>query len=55
MMKAEGAEIDMVIPRSTIFSEHPVVVIDRNVRGAKRPIVEAFVKYLWTDEAQKRL
>ncbi|MEQ1603774.1 MAG: sulfate ABC transporter substrate-binding protein [Pyrinomonadaceae bacterium] len=53
LMKAAGAEIDMVIPKSTIFSEHPVVVIDRNVRGTKRPIVDAFIKYLWTDEAQK--
>ncbi|MFT3744632.1 MAG: sulfate ABC transporter substrate-binding protein [Pyrinomonadaceae bacterium] len=53
LMKSAGADIDMVIPRSTIFSEHPVAVIDRNVRGNKRPIVEAFIKYLWTDEAQK--
>lgn len=53
LMKASGEEIDMIIPRSTIFSEHPVAVIDRNVRGNKRPIVEAFIKYLWTDEAQK--
>jgi sulfate transport system substrate-binding protein len=53
LMKASGADIDMVVPRSTIFSEHPVVVIDRNVRGNKRPIVDAFIKYLWTDEAQK--
>jgi sulfate transport system substrate-binding protein len=53
MMKEAGADIDMVIPRSTIFSEHPVVVIDRNVSEAQRPVVDAFVKYLWSDEAQK--
>ena len=43
----------MVIPKSTIFSEHPVVIIDRNVTAAERPVVEAFLNYLWTDEAQK--
>jgi len=53
LMKAANADIDIVIPRSTIFSEHPAVVIDRNVDAAKRPVVEAFLKYLWSDEAQK--
>lgn len=53
LMKGAGADIDVVVPRSTIFSEHPVVIIDRNMDAAKRSIVEAFIKYLWTDEAQK--
>lgn len=53
IMKAAGAEIDIVIPKSTISSEHPVVIIDRNVVAAKRPVVDAFINYLWTDEAQK--
>ncbi len=53
LMKSAGADIDMVVPRSTIFSEHPVVVIDRNMNAVKRPIVQAFINYLWTDEAQQ--
>ena len=53
LMKQAGAEIEMVIPKSTIFSEHPAVIIDRNVTAAKRPVVQAFLNYLWTDEAQK--
>lgn len=53
LMKGAGAEIDVVVPKATIFSEHPVAIIDRSVTAAKRPVVEAFVKYLWTDEAQK--
>lgn len=53
LMKQTNAEIDMIIPKSTIFSEHPIVILDRNVTAAKRPVVEAFIKYLWTDEAQK--
>jgi len=43
----------MVIPKATIFSEHPAVIIDRNVTAAKRPVVEAFLNYLWSDDAQK--
>ena len=53
LMKQAGAEIDMVVPKSTIFSEHPVVIIDRNVTADERPVVQAFLNYLWTDEAQK--
>jgi sulfate transport system substrate-binding protein len=52
LMKEANAPIDVVMPRSTIFSEHPAVVIDKNVRGAKRQVVDAFMQYLWSDEAQ---
>ena len=54
LMKGAGtADVEVVIPRATIFSEHPAVVIDKNVTVAKRPIVDAFLQYLWTDEAQQ--
>src|SRR6476661_7777444 len=53
LMKAANADIDMVVPKSTIFSEHPVVMIDRNVKPNTRAAVEAYIQYLWTDEAQK--
>ncbi len=53
LMKAANADIDIVIPKSTIFSEHPVVMIDRNVKPAARAAVEAYINYLWSDEAQK--
>ena len=53
LMKSGSADFEMVIPQSTIFSEHPAVVIDKNITAAKRPIVNAFVQYLWSDEAQQ--
>src|SRR5687767_7163923 len=53
LMKDAGAPVEIVVPRSTIFSEHPAVLIDRNLNDVKRPSVEAFLRYLWTDEAQK--
>lgn len=52
LMKDAGSEIDIVVPHSTIYSEHPVVLIDRNVRADKRGVVLAFINYLWSDEAQ---
>jgi sulfate transport system substrate-binding protein len=53
MMKAAGSNIEMVVPRSTILSEHPAVVIDRNVAPDARPVIDAFMQYLWSDEAQQ--
>jgi sulfate/thiosulfate-binding protein len=52
MMKQAGAKVEMVIPESTIFSEHPAVIIDRKVTPEERAVVTAFLQYLWSDEAQ---
>ena len=53
LMKKAGAAVDVVVPQATIFSEHPAVIIDRNVTAAERPVVEAFLGYLWSEEAQR--
>src|SRR2546423_5885293 len=52
-MKQAGGAVEIVVPRATIFSEHPAVVIDRNVTADDRPLVDAFMQYLWSDEAQQ--
>ena len=53
LMKEANAAIEIVVPKATIFSEHPAVVIDKNISGNERPVVDAFMKYLWSDEAQQ--
>jgi sulfate/thiosulfate-binding protein len=53
LMKTAGAPVEIIVPPATIFSEHPVVLIDKNVSAEKRSIVDAFVQYLWSDEAQQ--
>jgi len=53
LMKEAKAPIEVVTPQSTIFSEHPAVVIDKNVTSAKRQVIDAFMQYLWSDEAQQ--
>ena len=54
LMKAAGTgDVEVVIPRATIFSEHPAVVIDKNISASKRAIIDAFQQYLWSDEAQQ--
>jgi sulfate/thiosulfate-binding protein len=53
LMKQAGAPVELVVPQSTIFSEHPAVVIDRNVTADERVAVQDFLTYLWSDEAQQ--
>ncbi len=45
--------VELVTPPSTIFSEHPVVIIDHTMTPAKYAIVELFVRYLWEPRAQQ--
>jgi sulfate/thiosulfate transport system substrate-binding protein len=52
-MKEAGGSVDLVIPEATIFSEHPAVIVDKNVGASNRPMVDAFLQYLWSDEAQQ--
>lgn len=51
--KQRNTEVEVVVPRATIFSEHPVVIVDRNVGPGERDAVEAFVKFLFTEDAQR--
>ena len=53
LMKEANQPIEIVVPKATIFSEHPAVVIDKNVTPGKRAIIDEFMRYLWSDEAQQ--
>ncbi|HEX7313548.1 MAG TPA: sulfate ABC transporter substrate-binding protein [Pyrinomonadaceae bacterium] len=53
LMRQANAPFEIVVPRSTIFSEHPAVLIDKNVTEEERPVLAAFMQYLWSDEAQQ--
>lgn len=44
---------DVVYPRSTILSEHTVVMIQKNIPGEDRALVNTFVGFLWSEPAQR--
>ncbi|MFN8498996.1 MAG: sulfate ABC transporter substrate-binding protein [Anaerolineae bacterium] len=46
-------DADIVYPRSTVLSEHTLVVLDRNIGAGERDVVEAFIAFLWSDTAQR--
>lgn len=51
---AHGEKLPYIVPNINISIDNPVAVVDRNVDKHKnREVAEAFVKYLFTPEAQK--
>jgi sulfate transport system substrate-binding protein len=44
---------DVVYPRATILSEHTLVRIERNITRRDRDLVDAFQRFLWTEDAQR--
>ncbi|KXK21555.1 MAG: sulfate ABC transporter substrate-binding protein [Chloroflexi bacterium OLB15] len=49
-----GGEYELVYPTSTIRIENPVAVIDTYVDAhGTREVAEAFVNFLWSDDAQR--
>lgn len=50
----KGIAYDIVVPKSTILIENPAAVVDKNTdKHGTRKIAEAFVAYLYTEEAQR--
>ncbi|HKF55648.1 MAG TPA: sulfate ABC transporter substrate-binding protein [Blastocatellia bacterium] len=49
-----GLRYDYVVPRSTILIQNPVALVDKNVdKHGVREAAEAFVGFLWGEEAQR--
>ena len=49
----EKVKADVVYPRSTVLSEHTLVRIGRNVSRHEADLVDAFARFLFSDEAQR--
>jgi len=55
LAQARGADLEVIIPPSTIMTEHVVVMVDKNVKPWEREVVQAFIDFLWSDTAQQAL
>jgi sulfate transport system substrate-binding protein len=49
----DGPAHELIYPRSTIMSEHTLVVIDRNISGEERALIRAFTDFMWSEEGQR--
>jgi sulfate transport system substrate-binding protein len=53
LAKSRGATIEVIVPPTTIMSEHVVVMVDSNVDPWEQDGVRSFINFLWSDTAQK--
>jgi ABC-type sulfate transport system substrate-binding protein len=44
---------EIVYPRCTIFTEHTLVVVKRNVTDRERPLLDSLAAFLWSEPAQR--
>jgi sulfate/thiosulfate transport system substrate-binding protein len=52
--RAHGsAGFEIVYPKSTILSEHTLVVMDHHIAEERRALIQAFTEFLWSEEAQR--
>jgi sulfate transport system substrate-binding protein len=52
--RQSGQNYDYVVPHSTILIENPIALVDKYVdKHGAREVAEAFVNFLWTQEAQR--
>ena len=52
--RARGTlKLDIVYPRRTVMSEHTLVLVDRNLKGGDRALVEELAAFLWSEAAQR--
>ena len=52
-MKEKKQPIEIITPISTIFCEHPVVIVDHLLTPSKYALIELFVRTLWDRPAQQ--
>lgn len=52
LARNRGAALDIVVPHSTVMSEHVLVIVDENIKPWEREVVEAFTAFLWSERAQ---
>jgi len=48
-----SSSFEIIYPRSTILSEHTLVVIDSNISRATTELIQAFIAFLWSEDAQR--
>ncbi len=49
---ARGVPLQIVVPTNTILAQHVAVIVDENVSYFERPVVQAFMDYLLSNDAQ---
>jgi len=55
LAQKRGVPLEIIMPGHTVLARHYAVIIDRNVTSSERPVVEALLAFILSDEGQKIL
>lgn len=55
LAQQRGAALDIIVPHRTILAQHVAVIVDRNVTANERPVAQAFVDYLLSEDGQEAM
>jgi len=53
LANAQGEDFEIVYPKCTIFSEHKIVKIDKNIFEKENEVIDKFIEFLYEPEIQK--
>jgi sulfate transport system substrate-binding protein len=48
-----GVPLEVIMPQRTILAKHYAVIIDKNITSTERPVVEALLDFILSDEGQE--
>jgi sulfate/thiosulfate-binding protein len=48
-----SSSFEIIYPRSTILSEHTLVVMEPNISAERQELIRAFADFFWSEEAQR--
>ena len=55
LTKQQGEKIELVYPKCTIYSEHKVVKVDKNLKSYEDEVIDEFIEFLFTQDVQEYL
>jgi len=55
LARERSVPLEIVMPQRTILARHYAVIVDKNVTSSERPIVEALLAFILSDEGQQIL
>jgi sulfate transport system substrate-binding protein len=53
LAQAQGEDLEIIYPASTISSEHKAIMVDENIASGEREACEMFIDFVFTDEVQQ--
>ena len=55
LARKRDVQLEIIMPQRTVLARHYAVIIDKNITSSERPVMEAFLAFILSDEGQEIL